>query len=348
MPKDPAILSLAGNIEGSGNKNSDPIFDIIIVDLACVVMSRLTSNNVDPIEIRPGEWLCVEGVTETMLALRHYSGRFQCRKIVCCFEGYPAYRYGLFESYKEDRKTNPKDPRAVILRRSRKYAFNVLKDLLPRQGINTTDYDNLEGDDQLYLATQTAITSGYKKILIVSEDRDHYQLMKYFPSIEIYHPVKRVVVSASNVHEHYYLGDPTWIVVAKALTGDSGDCIPPCVKGLGEKKAQVMCKILQLSGVNPDSQDVFVRLSQIIQNNSENVIERACISCSTTPGRVRSTLEDYVSSGVKTAERNRELVDYRRVPISEATKEDCLRMVSTLRDFEYRRDLIEQSVLNRG
>ena len=90
--------------------------------------------------------------------------------------------------------------------------------------------EKLEADDIIaYLAKQGSKNN--KKVTIVSSDKDFFQLIN--KNIEVYAPVKKRTITASNALEEIKVLPENYNIV-KALLGDNSDNLPG-VKGLGIK-----------------------------------------------------------------------------------------------------------------
>lgn len=81
----------------------------------------------------------------------------------------------------------------------------------------------LEADDIIAIVTKTCKDS---EIILVSSDRDFYQLHKY-ENFKQYNPIKKEFVNVIN---------PRMALMEKIVTGDSADNIPSIQKGVGPKK----------------------------------------------------------------------------------------------------------------
>lgn len=96
---------------------------------------------------------------------------------------------------------------------------NILKD----NDINTIGVKGLEADDIIACSAKYAIELGWKRIYVLSADKDLTQLQEYSPKISQFTLTGKPVVQKMSLLEHIVLGDPS-------------DNIPSCLApGQGRK-----------------------------------------------------------------------------------------------------------------
>lgn len=131
------------------------------------------------------------------------------------------FRRKMFPGYKSTRKDL--DPN---LRDQFAYAEKLLK-LLGYRFINNFEY---EADDILGMISQYA-TENEMEMIIVSSDRDYYQLIN--DHVLIHNLRTRNTVDKEFIYDKYEL-EPKDLIELKGLAGDTSDNIPG-VYGIGEK-----------------------------------------------------------------------------------------------------------------
>lgn len=122
----------------------------------------------------------------------------------------PLKKIELYPPYRGNRKDNTHEKKA-------------LREALKQEGYQNFCYaKGFEADDVIATLAKRASQSGVLSI-VVTGDRDLWQLIS--PSISIFNPIKKVVVSMSDVVVAFSV-NPIHIPLHKALWGDSTDCIP--------------------------------------------------------------------------------------------------------------------------
>ena len=120
----------------------------------------------------------------------------------------------------------------------------ILQKMLRTVGVMQCQKNGYEADD-IVGTYATAISKEYGHCIIISTDRDYYQLLDhntciYKPNIDEYY-------SQLNFTGEWELSSPkSWILVG-SLCGDAGDNIQG-IKGIGEKTA---CKLIKTYGYTP-------------------------------------------------------------------------------------------------
>lgn len=132
------------------------------------------------------------------------------------------FRNEIFKDYKAGRPPMPEDLLVQIPK---------IKEFLKIKGIQIWEFENYEADD--LIATVASQYSKKEKVLIVSSDKDLFQLID--DNIMIYQAGKDVIMTKKETEEKFGVL-PEQIVDFLSLMGDSSDNIPG-VKGVGEKTA---------------------------------------------------------------------------------------------------------------
>jgi len=146
--------------------------------------------------------------------IRKYNSSFkEYGDLVVCCDAKTSWRRDYFPHYKGNRKKN-RDEQTDI---DWSFLFELLQEIKSDIKINfpikVITEPGYEADD---LIASFSINSNEKN-LIVSSDKDFYQLKKW-ANIDQWHPLKNVLVSADNLDDH---------IMMHIIKGDNGDGIPP-------------------------------------------------------------------------------------------------------------------------
>ena len=144
--------------------------------------------------------------------------KFEPHKIYFVLEGYPKRRLEMLPEYKGTRDRADKDN----FHEQKRMIIHLMKENFPVTSIRHPDF---ECDDVLAHLVQNTHSSD--ECTIVSSDSDFYQLYNTCENVEIYNPVRKIIVP--KVAFDY--------VSYKALRGDSSDNIAGFV-GIGNKRAK--------------------------------------------------------------------------------------------------------------
>ena len=149
----------------------------------------------------------------------------------------PTFRHKMYDNYKGTRKGMEDDLRAQM---------EPAKDLLRAMGCKTLSLEGYEADDILGTIAALCEKNG-DRCLILTGDRDSLQLISDTTNVLLVG--KETVLYDREVFREKYGIDPEQFVDAKALMGDSSDCIPG-VPGVGEKTAlPLIARFGSLDGV---------------------------------------------------------------------------------------------------
>lgn len=121
-------------------------------------------------------------------------------------------------------------------------AFYDVQNKLQDEHVQQYAVDDIEADDIIAKVVGAAKKKGYKCV-IVSNDKDMYQLIQPDDSCYIFNTVKQTWIDYKKFHEEYGI-EPNQFTYILALQGKVSNNIPG-VKGIGEKTA---LKIIQKYG----------------------------------------------------------------------------------------------------
>jgi len=139
--------------------------------------------------------------------------RFNGKRIIVCWDDPPYFRYQIYKNYKGNRPA--KDDRYLA-------AIIFCKEMLRDIGIVQLSIPGLEADDLVGIFTHLMAKKG-KKCLIVTDDKDYFQLLR--KSVKIYRPGKNEVYTVNHFRSEYPGLKPKDIILLKAISGDKSDNI---------------------------------------------------------------------------------------------------------------------------
>lgn len=134
-------------------------------------------------------------------------------------------RLQYYSEYKGNRK--PKNEEDRIATEQFFKLFNQQKQLLkdkflPSLGVLNITMQEHEADDVIYQLC--AEYHDKEEILVVSEDKDMFQLIQHFPNVRVYRPISKQMVDRNTFYG--YVGVPWQLfLLYKALEGDKSDNI---------------------------------------------------------------------------------------------------------------------------
>jgi len=162
------------------------------------------------------------------------------------------FRHEMYPAYKANRPEPPEDlvPQFDWIHRLVE-AFNVAKLTAP----------GFEADDIIATLTQKALSEGFDRVVLVTGDKDLYQLVS--DKVALYDPRKDIWVHPADVKERYG-ADPVHVADSLALMGDSADNVPG-VPGIGEKTAKkLMEQYGSLDSLSAHLAEISGKLGEIL------------------------------------------------------------------------------------
>ncbi|MDR3135193.1 MAG: DNA polymerase I [Deltaproteobacteria bacterium] len=187
------------------------------------------------------------GFTNTLLKLLRES-RPAYLAVVYDSRG-PTRRHKLYEAYKANRP--PMDPRLAE-------QIGTIKDIVSALGLKGLEKQGFEADDIIASLRGSAVSEG-RPVVIVSGDKDFYQLLS--PTVSMYDPdpKKNSAMTLESFKERFNI-EPAAFLEVQALMGDSADNIPGVPK-VGEKTA------LKLISSFGDLDNLYKNLSRVTQTH---------------------------------------------------------------------------------
>ena len=149
--------------------------------------------------------------------------------MVFCFDSKKNFRKNKNREYKANRHKDLTHEKKIELNQMHRQITALRKEVLPQMGFNNIRISpGYEADD---IIAQYALK--YKKAVIVSTDKDLFQLLT--KDVSIYDPRAKKVFTKRDFIKRYGITPKQWPRV-KAIAGDPSDNIKG-IKGVGEKTA---------------------------------------------------------------------------------------------------------------
>jgi len=169
-------------------------------------------------------------------ALGLYNTTFQPKKFIVAWDGGNSdQRMELYPEYKAERKERKKDPMMEKKWEEFLQQAPVIKELLKNLGVIQLQGRGCEADDLIAVTAQSVAEQG-QSVVIISSDKDFYQLIS--PFISIFSPMGTATnrhITNENMQEITGLRPDQWLEF-RSMMGDKSDGIPG-VNGIGEKTA---------------------------------------------------------------------------------------------------------------
>ena len=160
----------------------------------------------------------------------------------------PTFRHKMYEGYKGNRKGMEEELFCQMA---------PAKELLKALGYRILEKEGYEADDLLGTVSRLTEERG-GECFILTGDRDSLQLISDKTKVLLVTKGETVCYDEEKFKEKYGIL-PTQFVDAKALMGDSSDCIPG-VPGIGEKTAlPLIARFDSLEGVYAHLEDSFIK-----------------------------------------------------------------------------------------
>lgn len=203
----------------------------------------------------------IAGVTGVINNISKFVDKFNATQVIAVFDGVKSRkrRQEILESYKGNRdkssniqsKFDMDTDSLLELDRLQKQVLYELLGLLP---VKRLYYEELEADDIIGYLTKTHFSDEEGRRIIVSADKDFYQLID--DHTEVYHPRKKLVVNRHNFRDQWDTL-PENIIYYRIIEGDSSDNIKG-IKGWGTKTIEKFFPELKAEEI--DSFDDFQEL----------------------------------------------------------------------------------------
>ena len=205
----------------------------LLLDISYLFKSHFSTNTATTEDGIP-----IAGISGVINNIYKFVNRFNSQKVICIFDGKKSRkrRREILESYKGNRDEQgnirtPFDLNENSLKDLEKLQMRVLYELIGMMPVKRLYFEELEADDVIGYITKTFFRDKKGRRVIVSEDRDFYQLID--DHTQVYHPRKKLLVGRSNFRDHWDT-IPENVIYYRIIEGDSSDNIKG-VKGWGTK-----------------------------------------------------------------------------------------------------------------
>lgn len=220
------------------------VYDVLLMDMSHL-MHRIThaggAKDATPyIDMMTSTGYPTGGVFGALKTLRHVLNitEMKVRDVMVIWDGRPRglseRRVNIYPEYKNKPKSDEVDPE-----HERKMSF--YEDQRPRidhalsvLGIPVMNIPRREGDDVIACVSREFSSRG-KKVLILSDDRDYYQLVT--DQVHVYRAIQEQHITPLSFARHVKLPSPKQYLLYAALCGDSSDNITG-IPGVGDGTAK--------------------------------------------------------------------------------------------------------------
>ena len=193
--------------------------------------------------------------------------KFEPKYMAICFEGKNSKdrRQSIDENYKANRSSD--EPVNGFWNQLNEFEY-----ILKLMGMPCIRVDGQEADDTLSDLAHTFTGRGMDgNMLVVSEDHDMYQCLRY--DVDMYRSMKKEIITLHDFEE-WYDGIPPWrYPEIQALTGcDTGNV--EGIRGIGDKTAKKIlldCETIAEVAQHPkvkDHKDQFLRNFELVKHDS--------------------------------------------------------------------------------
>lgn len=231
-------------------------------------------------------------------------------RIIVFFDGRnnSSERRKIFSEYKEGRKAKQVVGRFFQFssvdkaEKNKEYQYNILRELLDELPISNIACNNFETDDAISYCVKNSNYFSLDEILIVSCDKDFYQLIS--DKVLIYNPMSKLIIDKKHVIKEYGISPENWLLY-RSITGDSSDNLDG-IPGIGPK---TILKLFDLSkDIKFDITDVENVCSEVLSSNEEK------------NKSIRKNLEK-IKENLSLIERNWKLMDLTNPMVSSLSSE---------------------------
>jgi 5'-3' exonuclease len=177
---------------------------------------------------------------EYVQTVRSFATSYKCSNIIITAdEGSSRYRKIILPDYKQNRKEKyskqTEEERLAFIEFFKEYE-NTME--LLKEDYIVLKYPATEADDIAAFLVKKKEEFGFKKIWLISSDRDWDLLVA--KDVSRFSYINRKEVTIDNWHDHYEV-DSSQYACFKSLTGDKGDNVPG-YNGIGPKRAANLLK----------------------------------------------------------------------------------------------------------
>jgi len=171
------------------------------------------------------------------------------------------HRYEMYPEYKSHRPPIDEDLASQL---------SIMREAIDALGMKYMELDGFEADDIIASYVERMKEEGDCDVVIVSSDKDLYQLIDTSVGVSLYDPIKDVVADEEFVMEKLGV-HPNQMVDYLALVGDAADNIPG-VRGVGPKTAvSLLEQFDNLDRLYEQCGDIeSARVAKLVQNGKDD------------------------------------------------------------------------------
>lgn len=248
---------------------------IILVDgmnifIRSFVVNEATTTSGDPVGGVVGflkylNMLANNFVPKQMFVVWEQGGGSARRRKI--FEGYKANRAKDKESF-ADLNKDKNTHRAWLMndQENKLRQLHLLTQIIKQLPVCQLYVSECECDDIIAYLLQNKLANIATKKILVSSDKDFYQLLED-TSIEIYDPGKKLLISSQNILDEYKIS-PRNFCLSRTLVGDKSDNIPG-IDGIGLKTVAKRFPMVSNPDIDYQSKDILEYCREKVQENSK-------------------------------------------------------------------------------
>lgn len=190
------------------------------------------------------KWLANEGGSKTsmlhgsFLELFRRVKEFKPKKTIVTWDSKSVFRRAIHPTYKAV-NTETRFSKSDYENFSEQ--LRMFEAGLQALGVLQLKGEGIEGDD---LVAYAALETRHRPATVVSTDHDFWQLIR--PTIQIYDARLKRTITSSTFQKESGFDDPMHHLAFKLIKGDSGDGVPPAILRIGDEKAKVLARELEL------------------------------------------------------------------------------------------------------
>lgn len=243
--------------ESSANTTYLKSKSVLIFDMMYLFKSHLVANRA----LSEGG-VPVGGVKGPLDKIYWLTKKYNAKTVVCVFDGKDSHvkRQEIYEDYKANREksnrnlTSPHNLNPKDQKHNKQYQMNLLVKVLNLLPVKMIIHKRLEADDIIgYLTKQYYEDKGGQRI-IVSNDKDFYQLID--KNTAIHDPRKKKVITSDNMKQ-FWDTYPKNVIYYRCIEGDSSDNVQG-IDGVGTHTIEKHFPELQEKEI--ESLDEFIEL----------------------------------------------------------------------------------------
>jgi DNA polymerase-1 len=205
------------------------------------------------------EGMRTEVIFTGLKMVKGYLQEFEPDRVAVVWDGgRDERRKKLFPEYKK--RDKPKTEAEEIELELFFHQMETFRHCLVKLGLTNFLIPHREADDVIFnlMVQVQSVGQGLDiEFIVVSTDKDFYQLFKYFDNVSIYNPIKKKLWSGKDLEES--LGFPArYYIDYKAVVGDPSDNLPG-IKGIGPVGAKALMGTLFYRDTDIEITDKYER-----------------------------------------------------------------------------------------